>query len=250
MSARRPSPRRARSPSAKSAREEARLRRAPRPRSSAKRSSAAGSRSIAISVPVGPSALGDQARVAAAAEGAVDRGLPRLGRQQLDQLGGEDGYVLSGHVGKGGDSARSAFRHSAAPARPSAISGAAASSSASCLAQASAFQISRYSPAPITTQGPLEAGVLDQRLGDRGCGRRSRASRRRSRRGSGGAGGARRVPKGLCGERKRSESCSNSAVVCTQTQGSKPLERTTPSESAARNRDGTVRRSLESRLCS
>ena len=61
----------------------------------------------------------------------------------------------------------------------------------------------------------------------RGCGRRSRASRRRSRRGSGGAGCGRRVPKGLCGERKRSESCSNSSVVCTQTQGSKPLERTT-----------------------
>ena len=51
-------------------------------------------------------------------------------------------------------------------ARPSAISGAAASSSSSCFAQASAFQISRYSPAPITTQGPARRGVLDQRLGD------------------------------------------------------------------------------------
>ena len=78
----------------------------------------------------------------------------------------------------------------------------------------------------------------------RGCARPSRASRRRSRRGSGGAGCARRVPKGLCGERKRSESCSNSAVVCTQTQGSKPLERTT----AVRERGAEARGNREAIL--
>ncbi len=38
--------------------------------------------------------------MAAAAEGAVDRGLARLGRQQVDQLGGEDGLVLGRHIDK------------------------------------------------------------------------------------------------------------------------------------------------------
>ncbi len=47
-----------------------------------------------------PQRLGEPAGVAAAAEGAVDRGLAGLGRQQLDQLGGEDGFVLGGHIGK------------------------------------------------------------------------------------------------------------------------------------------------------
>ena len=104
---------------------------------------------------------------------------PGCGRQQLGQLGGEDGLVLGRHIDKvcaiqpsgcvevEGSRALGPPSHSGAPfaARPSAISGAEASSSASCLAQASAFQISRYSPAPTTTQGAGEAGVLDQRLG-------------------------------------------------------------------------------------
>jgi hypothetical protein len=39
--------------------------------------------------------------VPAAAEGAVDGDLARLGRQQLDQLSGEDWFVLGWHVDKG-----------------------------------------------------------------------------------------------------------------------------------------------------
>ena len=38
-----------------------------------------------------PDRRGDPSRVAAAAEGAVDGDLARLGREQLGQLGGEDG---------------------------------------------------------------------------------------------------------------------------------------------------------------
>jgi hypothetical protein len=45
-----------------------------------------------------PDALGDQARVAAAAEGAVDRNLTRPWIEQLDQLAGEDRNVRAGHV--------------------------------------------------------------------------------------------------------------------------------------------------------
>ena len=41
----------------------------------------------------GADPLGDQARVAAGAEGAVDRDLARLRVQRLDQLPGEDGDV-------------------------------------------------------------------------------------------------------------------------------------------------------------
>src|SRR6202012_6300981 len=85
--------------------------------------------------PARPEPLGDQPRVAARAEGAVDGGLARLGSEQVDQLGGEDGIVFAGHelerrrpgrrlVGEGG-SAGGMKSHGyavAAPARPSAIS--------------------------------------------------------------------------------------------------------------------------------
>src|SRR5262249_41047975 len=204
--------------------------------------------------------LGDLARVATAAEGAIDRRLPRLRRQQRHQLRRQHRLVLahkrlqqSGpEGGSDGEGLRGIESHDCwvpAAARPSAISGAAASSSSSCLAQASAFQISRYSPAPITTQLPSRPAWSISGLGTRIRPAESSFSskeppwkRRRSWRAS--------RPKGLCGERKRSESCSNSSVVCTQTQGSKPLERTMPSAREARNLEGTVRRSFESRLCS
>jgi hypothetical protein len=48
-----------------------------------------------------PQRLGHEPRVPAAAEGAVDGDLSRPGRQQLDQLGGEDWFVLGWHVDKG-----------------------------------------------------------------------------------------------------------------------------------------------------
>ncbi len=98
--------------------------------------------------------------------------------------------------------------------------------------------------------GAVEAGVLDQRLGDADAPggvellvegaaveAAAQAARVACRTGCAARGSGRRAA------RTRS-------VVCTQTQGSKPLERTMPSERAARNREGTVRRSLESRLCS
>ena len=264
MSGRTPSPRRVRSPAAKSAPMK-RVRQAPRRRTRSNRASAAGSRSMQISVPSGPSRIGDQARVAAAAEGAVDRGLPRLGRQQRDQLGGEDGFVLGRHIDKG--CARRL------PGVAVGVEIVLAAHGLACHAALRSRPGPRRSPAP-RRRAPPPAWPRPRR--SRSPGTRRRRSRRRGRRGRRarsaawgcGCGPAessfsskeppwkrrRRLraslPKGLCGERKRSESCSNSAVVCTQTQGSKPLERTTPSESAARNRDGTVRRSLESRLCS
>ncbi len=46
----------------------------------------------------GPDPLGDQARVTASAERAVDRHLPRARIEQLDQLAREDGDVRVGHV--------------------------------------------------------------------------------------------------------------------------------------------------------
>ena len=55
---------------------------------------------MAISSPVGSDALGDQAGVAAAAEGAVHEGLPRLRVENVDQLCGENGLVFLGHIGK------------------------------------------------------------------------------------------------------------------------------------------------------
>ena len=48
--------------------------------------------------PARPQALGDQARVATAAEGAVDRDLTRLGIQDIDQLTREHGDMGGGHV--------------------------------------------------------------------------------------------------------------------------------------------------------
>ena len=44
--------------------------------------------------------LGNQAGVAAAAEGAVDEGLARARVEQVDELLGEDGFVILGHVRK------------------------------------------------------------------------------------------------------------------------------------------------------
>ena len=66
--------------------------------SSSKRSRAVGSRSIPISVPLLPMPLGDQARMAAAADRAVDDDRARLGVEQLDQLAGEHGHVGDGHL--------------------------------------------------------------------------------------------------------------------------------------------------------
>ena len=219
--------------------------------------------------PVEAEHRGDAARVAPRPEGAVDRDLARL-RAPAARPARWRGRACARSASPRGSRARGRRRRPAGArllvevecsawtrhltrslleARPSAISGAVASSSSSCLAQASAFQISRYSPAPITTQGPERPACSISGLGRRMRPAESSLSskeppwkRRRRLRAS--------LPKGLCGARKRSESCSNSSVVCTQTQGSKPLERTTPSESAARKREGTVRRSLESRLCS
>ena len=50
----------------------------------------------------GPEALGDQARVAAAAERAVDGDLARLRVEELDELAGQDRDVRGGHVNQHG----------------------------------------------------------------------------------------------------------------------------------------------------
>ena len=74
--------------------------------SSAKCCSATGSRSIAISVPPGPEPVGDQPRVAAGAERAVDRRLTALRVEELDQLAGEDGDVTAVIVNQDGQDAQ------------------------------------------------------------------------------------------------------------------------------------------------
>ena len=79
-----------------------RVRHATSAASAAKRSSAAGSRSMAMSSPPGPEAVGDQARVAAAAERAVDGDLARLRVEEVDELAGEDRDVGGGHVNQHG----------------------------------------------------------------------------------------------------------------------------------------------------
>ena len=73
--------------------------------SSSKRSSATGRGRSPISVPVGADALGDQPRVAAAAEGAVDGDLARSGIQEVDELPGEHRDV-DGHVKQDGQEMR------------------------------------------------------------------------------------------------------------------------------------------------
>ena len=56
--------------------------------------------------PGGADPLGDQPRVAAGAEGAVDRDLPGLRVERLDQLPGEDGDVRAWHVKQDGQEMR------------------------------------------------------------------------------------------------------------------------------------------------
>ena len=55
----------------------------------------------------GAEAVGHQPRMTARAERAVDRGLPRRRRRQVDQLPGEDGYVRARHVKKDRQAPRS-----------------------------------------------------------------------------------------------------------------------------------------------
>ena len=86
--------------------DEARVRTATSAASSANASSASGSRSIAISVPGGAEPVGDEPRVAAGAERAVDRDLARLRVERLDQLAGEDRDVRAGHVKQDGQGMR------------------------------------------------------------------------------------------------------------------------------------------------
>ena len=50
---------------------------------------------------LGPEPVGDQARVPAAAERAVDDRLTGARIEQIDQLGGKDWDVIGGHVGEG-----------------------------------------------------------------------------------------------------------------------------------------------------
>ena len=56
--------------------------------------------------PGGADAVGDEARVAGAAERAVDRDLAGLRVERLDQLPGEDGDVRAGHVKQDGQEMR------------------------------------------------------------------------------------------------------------------------------------------------
>ena len=61
---------------------------------------------MAISSPVRAEALGHQARVTAGAEGAVDRDLARARVEELQQLGGQDGDVVEGHLTQHGPGRR------------------------------------------------------------------------------------------------------------------------------------------------
>ena len=59
-----------------------------------------------ISRPGRPEPLGDEPRVAGAAERAVDGDLARLRVERLDQLAGEDRDVGTGHVKQDGQGMR------------------------------------------------------------------------------------------------------------------------------------------------
>ena len=83
-----------------------RVRQATSAASSAKRSSATGSRSIGDEQSVGAEPVGHQARVPAAAERAVDRDLPGARIEQVDQLAGENRDVGGGHVNQDGQRRR------------------------------------------------------------------------------------------------------------------------------------------------
>ena len=195
------------------------------------------------------------AGVAAGAEGAVDRGLPGLGGQERGQLLGEDGIVLDraskfrsgvaarGRLGFGW--AWSLHAHSASVRRP----GPRRSRRRRRRAPPPASPRRRRSRSRGTRRRRSRrrgrrARRARSAASGRGCARPSRASRRRSRRGSGGAGCGRRLPKGLCGARKRSESCSNSLVVMHPDAGVEALgENDAVSEGGAeprRNREAVL----------
>ena len=180
MSGRMPSPRRARRPAAKSAPMK-RVRQGASAANSAKRASAAGSRSIAISVPSGPSRSATRRAWPPPPKVQSTAVCPGSGASSEISSGARTGTCSLGIIDQGCADRRSAagrgwairsacslmITRLRAAARPSAISGAAASSSSSCLAQASAFQISRYSPAPITTQLPSRPACSISGLGTR-----------------------------------------------------------------------------------
>ena len=105
MSAFTPSSASRRSPCSKSARMK-RVSQGTSAASSANAFSASGSRSIAISVPVGAEAVGDQPRVAGGAERAVDRDLPAAGVERLDELARQDRDVRAWHVKQDGQEMR------------------------------------------------------------------------------------------------------------------------------------------------
>ncbi len=202
MSARMPSPRRVRSPSAKSAREEAGL--AGRLGGEAsKRASAAGSRSMQISVPVGP----DRAR----RRGARGRRRRRCSRPRSARARGASSSISSG-ARTGSCSvgiSRERLRFAATAMRAGAISlGRSARGQAlGDLGRRGVELVPPASPRPRRSRSPGTRRRRSRRRGRRGrrarsaawargCGRPSRASRRRSRRGSGGAGCARVAAEG------------------------------------------------------
>ena len=91
------------------------------------------------SVPVEPDAVGDQARVAAAAEGAVHHDVARAGVSSVDQLAGQHRHMRAGHVKKDGQGlarSRTISRVQARPGRPATLS---------------RSQTSRWSITPTTT---------------------------------------------------------------------------------------------------
>ena len=110
------------------------------PASASKRSRAPGSRSIAISRPSGPEPLGDEARVTAGAERAVDGDVARLGIGQLQQLGGEDGNVLGRHR-----------EHLRLPEGFGEVAARRSRAASLSVVQASRSQISSHLRAPVTT---------------------------------------------------------------------------------------------------
>ena len=117
---------------------------------------------------LGADALGDQAGVAAAAEGAVDEGLPRAGVEDVDQLGGENGLVFLWAHTKGSPTAASVFATTAcvvcvSPSQPPRLRPRRGSRRhrrplrpfpSRRSAQRSALQISNQSSEPTITHGP------------------------------------------------------------------------------------------------
>ncbi len=184
----------------------------------------------------GPEPVRDQARVAAGAEGAVDGGLARRRRREVDQLAGEDGDVDAAHVKKDCQGAPSPprSRRREPPAPP-----------ASAAAPRPRGGPPRRPPRPPSRCSACASsggGSVTRPLASRSISKELPWKKRDILRYS--------EPIGFRPLSARSMIDSLVSGVQIATQGSGVLARTVPLEKAVRNRVGMLSRFLESSECS